>query len=688
MRRLKTLVKKEIMDILRDKKTLIIMVAVPLLLYPVVIIGMTFVLSMMMQSEVEKVHIVGYADGERERIVVEELEELYEENKEELVCELTFMQAGTPGQQADGAEQEDGRLNNADVWLTVSEDENGALYAEISYTSTEQNSSYAESALSELLDIYKDELLAEKLAGEGLTEDFLHPLTMKSVDSASQSESMGMSLGGSIGMMLIVTMLLGAFYPAVDVTTGEKERGTLETLLTLPVSNFQMIMSKYIAVSLFACVTAILSLLALGGSVMFLMFGLSTELAGELQGIQLSTILTLIPVLLAAMIATALLITAVCMCFCVFAKSMKEANNYSTGVMLVIMFASMVGMIPSVELDYRTALIPFANTSLLIKQIMAQQFEISLAGVTIAVNLAYSVLIIWVLAKMYNSEDILFHDGFRSFKLFQKRGDIEKGTVPDVGDLIISTVVMLLLILYLGTAVTVRSAFAGTVTTQIIILAVPLLVMWYMKSNPVELLGLKKPQKGTIPGSILLYIGTYCIALAFTGILAELFPTSAENLNATYEVLFSQPAALLLLVMAVMPALGEEIFFRGFLYGGLRNKYGTVWGIILSSLIFGSFHMSLIKLLPTAMLGACFAYVLCVSGSIYIGMALHFVNNTFSLLQVKAPEVVEKIFPVLMKEELNAGEMAAFLGVGVLCAAIGIYLLGKKSTMNKLPKEN
>ena len=115
-----------------------------------------------------------------------------------------------------------------------------------------------------------------------------------------------MSIGGSIGMMLIVTVLMGAFYPAVDVTTGEKERGTLETLLTLPVSNFQMIMSKYIAVALFACATAVLSLLALGGSVVFLMFAVSTELAAELQGISAATILSMVPVLLAAMVTVAL----------------------------------------------------------------------------------------------------------------------------------------------------------------------------------------------------------------------------------------------------------------------------------------------------------------------------------------------------------------------------------------------
>lgn len=668
MKRLKTLIKKEIMDILRDKKTLIIMVVVPLLLYPTIMIGMTLIMSMVAQSQEAEVHTVGYVGNETEVEVVEELKLLHEEYREELACELKFKQMS----------EENARPEGADVFLCISQADNQTLTAEVSYTSTNQASGYAESALTELLSYYKDVLLAEKLAGEGLTEEFLTPVKVESVDSASESESVGMNIGGSIGMMLIVTVLMGAFYPAVDVTTGEKERGTLETLLTLPVSNFQMIMSKYIAVALFACVTAILSLLALGGSVVFLMVAVSTELAEQLQTISAATIATMVPVILLAMISVALLITAICMCFCVFAKSMKEANNYSTAVMLIIMFASMVGMIPTVNLEYKTALIPIANTSLLIKQIAAQQFSLPLAAVTIAVNFAYSIMIVWILGKMYDSEDILFHDGFKNFQIFKKRSEFTKGTIPGVGDLIMSIVVLLLLILYVGTAVTVRSAFAGVVAQQLIILGVPLAVIWYMKSDYKTLFSLKRPAKGTVLAGICLYVGTFCLEMLLTGILVKLFPVSTENMNTSYEMLMGQPTILIVLVMALMPAVGEEIFFRGFLFGGLRYKYGVKWAVILSAVIFGAFHMSLVKLIPTAMLGACFAYIVYRSGSIYIGMTLHFINNAFLMLQMKEPDTFGKILPVLMKEEFAITDIVGFLVVGAIGMGAGLYLLKKE----------
>lgn len=666
MNKIKTLVKKELLDILRDRKTLVIMVAIPILLYPAIIMGMVLIMSMMAQSQVEKVHTVFYSDEYREE--VEKLEEIYRDREDEIDTKLTFVSVNESAQ-----EQE---KENADTWISFSKDENG-LAVTVEYTSTSQDSGYAENALEKLTDYYRDELVEEKLKAEGLTEEFLHPLTYNAKDSVTVSESAGMNLGGSIGMLLIMTIMLGAFYPAIDVTTGEKERGTLETLLTLPVTNFQMIMSKYIAVSILACVTAVLSLLSLGVSVLFLLSSVTGEASGGLEGFRMSAMIGWIPVLLLVVIVTALLITAFCMCFCIFAKSFKEANNYITPVMLIVMFASMVGMVPSIQLDYKTSLIPIVNVSLLIKQVMAQQMNLALAGITILVNLCYSVLIIWILAKMYDSENVLFTDGFQCFRLFEKRSEIKRGTVPKLGDLILSMVVLLLLILYLGNAISVRSALGGTVVNQMLILAVPLFVVWYMKSDVKKLFLLKAPKIKSILGGLLLYIGSYCLMLIVSVAMTILFPESAQTVSQSFAELFKQPFILCVLVIAIMPAIGEEIFFRGFLYGSLRNRYSAVWGIILSSLVFGAYHMSLVKLLPTAILGACCAYIAYRSDSIFIGMFLHFLNNMISLVAVEYPEQMEKILPVLMKSQITTVEILGMLAVGLVCVAAGVLILGK-----------
>ncbi len=669
MKKTGTLVRKEIVDILRDKKTLIMMVVVPMLLYPAIIIGMTLAMTAVMQSQEEIMHQIGMSAQYAE--VADSLETLYEEHREELGVKLEFLQAN------EGQEQQ--VKEDADAWLELAQGAEGSLNATIQYTSTDTDSSTAEQALTELLDLYREELVEQWLEQEGFSQTVIYPITCESEDSASVSESLGMDIGGSIGLMLIVTIMLGAMYPAIDATAGEKERGTLETLLTLPVTNFQMIMSKYLSVAVFACTTAVISLLSLGGSVLFLIYGVAD--AGSVGDMfQFSGVITMLPVLVAVMITTALLISALCMCFCVFAKSFKEANNYITPVMLVIMFASMVAMIPSIELNYQTSLIPIVNVSLLIKQIIAQQADMMLIGITVLINVGYSVAIIWILAKLYDSEDILFSDGFRGFRLFQNRSSIRPGTVPAVGDVVISVTVLFLLLVYLGTAATVRSVMAGTAVTQLLILLVPVLVVWYMKSDVKKLFSLKNPDWKKVPGSVLLYIGTYCLVMFLSAVLTQLLPESTQNLTTSFEAFLEQPIWLLVLVLAVLPAVGEEILFRGFIFGSLRERWGVRWALIISAVVFGAFHTSLVKLLPMTLLGAAFAYMVISTGSIYVSMTLHFVNNAISMIVMKYPEAVGKVLPFLTKEKLAVMDLVLFLVIGLICAGAGLVLMRGKKT--------
>lgn len=680
MRQIKTLVRKEILDILRDKKTLIMMVVVPVLLYPLLLIGMTMIMGAMVQSQEETVHTVYYP---REQVqFADNLERLYEVHQEELEWKMEFSGVSEKEDAEEGTVwmeiSENGKLDDGTEEKKTTEDLKTELHVAISYSSSNSDARYTMQALSELLDYYQEEMVIEKLEAEGFDEAFLTPFTYEAVDLSSASESFGMDMGGSIGMMLIVTILLGAMYPAIDATAGEKERGTLETLLTLPVTNFQMILSKYISVAVFACITAIISLLSLGGSVLFLIYGFSTEIVEEFQGITPGTILMILPVLLITMITAALLVTALCMCFCVFAKSFKEANNYITPVLLVVMFASMAGMIPSIVLDYKTAMIPVVNVSLMLKQVISGQFDLMLAGITILVNLGYSVLIIWILAKIYNSEDILFSDGFVRFKLFEKRSAIAPGTTPDTGDLLVSITALFLLLLYVGTAASVHLGFWGTAVSQLLILAVPILVVWYMKSDAKKLFSMKKPVLSKIPGSISLYIGTYCLVMAISSVLTRWMTESTQNLNESFEMVMEQPFLIILLVIAVMPAIGEEILFRGFLMGSLKERLGGKWALVISALVFGAFHMSLVKLLPTALLGVSFAYIVQQTGSIYVTMALHFINNAVSVLVMKFPEQALKVVPFLAKEQLEAKEVALLLAVGLILAVLGMVLMRKE----------
>ncbi len=665
MRKIGILIKKEIMEILRDKKTLIIMVLVPLLMYPLLIIGMTLGMSMIMQSEEEQEHIVGYRL--EDKAYLEPIEKLYQQ--EEWDFEISFVGAS--------ADNKNAVMELADVWMKFEERDEG-IYITADYTSTNTESVYTADAVEELADRYREELLTANLEREGLPKEFLYPIVYEAVDGATATETVGMSIGGAMGMLLITMIVLGAFYPAVDITTGEKERGTLETLLTLPVTNFQMIMSKYIAVSLFACVTAVISMISLGGAMAFLLLGVPEESVDGMGQIQLTGYLSSIPMVLVALVTTAMLITALCMCFCIFAKSTKEANNYVTPVMLVIMFASMVGMVPSVELNYRFALIPLVNVSLLIKQVFSQQMDIMLAAITVLVNMGYSIIVIWILAKMYDSEDILFSDGFRSFRILQKRSDIREGTIPATGDILMCIAVVFLGMIYIGNTIGVRNFFANIVVNQLFLLAAPLFVVWYMKSDKKTLFCIQIPKLRYIVGSLITYVGVYCIIMLLSMLLTSLFKESTQNVEAAFTEITQQPFILLVIVVALMPAVGEELLFRGLVFGSLRSRIQVKWAILISALIFGLFHMSLVKFLPTACLGALFAYIVWRGKSIFLSMMLHFINNLLSVLAMKYQEEAGRILPIMAKEVFSVIDICVLAATGVVCVLAGYIVLNRE----------
>lgn len=194
MKKIGILVKKEMTEILRDKKTLIIMVLMPLILYPVLMIGLTIGLNFVINMQDKEEHVVGYQISDADYVAP--IIDYYDTHKEDLELNLSFVDSGSSSE--------------ADVWISFSGSEDN-VKIEAEYTSTNQVSGSTESDLEDLIDNYTDAVIEQNLAEEGLTKEFLTPVTYKAVDTVSTSESIGLNMGGSIGMMLVVMILMGAF---------------------------------------------------------------------------------------------------------------------------------------------------------------------------------------------------------------------------------------------------------------------------------------------------------------------------------------------------------------------------------------------------------------------------------------------------------------------------------------------
>lgn len=291
---------------------------------------------------------------------------------------------------------------------------------DVYYLSSETNSAYAADLVMDILDELREDMTRQKLTDEGMNvQAILEPISYEKQDTASSEQSLGSIMGSILPFMLVVSLLIGTMYPAIDTAAGERERGTLETILTLPVTNRQLILSKFITVAAIGVVSALLNILSMGAIAVY-MYKLM-DLQTEVAVLDLAKFVPAILVCVLAVFAFSLFISAITMCVTSFAKSYKEANNYITPLMLVVMFVGYVGFIPNLELTQTMAMVPVANICLLIKNIMVFKIDYGAIAVVLLSNVAYAIAAILFLSKIYDSEAILFSDGKAGLQLFERR---------------------------------------------------------------------------------------------------------------------------------------------------------------------------------------------------------------------------------------------------------------------------
>lgn len=663
---IKNLYKKEILDVLRDKKTVLMMLVVPLVLYPLLfVVGlqlMTSVSASMAEHTYRIVLDFEDEDGRLERLFTGASEDGYS-------FELVYSR--NPEEQL--------KDESIDVYVERKE-KSGKQYFEVYYVSAVTNSSYAVDMVADILETYQAELTLERVEAAGLSADeVLKPIDVQYVDMSSNEESAGSLLGMVLPFMLVVSLLLGTMYPAIDTTAGERERGTLETVLTLPVLNRELIISKFLTVATIGVVSAILNIIAMCGVGAY-MYRMMLYVSDSVRGIDMERFVPAIVIGILCVLAFAIFISAITMCVCAFAKSYKEANNYITPLTLVVMFASFIGFIPNVTLTPNMALVPVANICLLIRDLLAFKINIGIIAIVLVSNVAYGIVAIMFLGKIYNSEAILFGDGANGVQIFERRSNMIKGGVPTSGDAWLVTAVTVVAILYVGGSIQVSHGYFGVLGTQIIILGIPLLAALYSKKSirktfRIQAFGLRHLLSGVV-----MIAGAIMVGIVLTAVTSAIFPSSAEGVSESMNYLLGDNFMETLLVVALVPAVCEELMFRGYIFSAFEAKMKPETAICVASVIFGLYHMSVVRFFTTALLGAVICYVSYRSKSIFPGMLMHFINNACSVFVMYYPEQVGRVFPVLVNENIHLTDMITLFVAGACCLVAGYFLSGKKRT--------
>jgi sodium transport system permease protein len=283
---------------------------------------------------------------------------------------------------------------------------------------SELRSGFAVGELRRFFTDYRDRIITVRLAERGLPAALVKPFEVRTENVAPPEKVGGNIVGGIIPYLFILLCLTGAMYPAMDLTAGEKERGTMETILCSPVARVDLVLGKFLMVLTASLATVIWSLISMG--VTFLLAGAwwagtaggaaavaKSAAAGSMSTLPLLDPLGLLTVL-AMLLPVAVLFSAVLMALSLFAKSVKEAQSYVSPLIIVIIIPAMMGMLPGVELNARLALVPILNLALVSKELVSGVFHWHYLGLIFGSSCAYAAIALALCVRMFNREDVLF----------------------------------------------------------------------------------------------------------------------------------------------------------------------------------------------------------------------------------------------------------------------------------------
>jgi sodium transport system permease protein len=390
--------RKEFTEWVRDRRTLISTVLVPLFLFPIMIVGFSALAVVMVgqaKKETPQIMILGGEDSPQVLAALRKVERLevvpYRANWKEQISDKEIRAAVEIPSGFQAALEKD-QVKTVKIY----------------YYEGEMKSSFGADRIEKFLKDYRDQVVKDRLAAKNVPPSVLTPFDIHQENVAPPEKVSGATLGGFIGYMVVLLCMTGAMYPAIELTAGEKERGTMETILSSPISRMNLVLGKFLLVLSAALATAALSVMSMGISFSALRrFSVSSE-RGEAAGLLLQLGPKAVASIFMMALPLAVLFSAVLMTIALFAKSYKEAQSYLTPMTFVVVIPAVASLLPGVELTPKLALIPILNTSLVCKEIMSGIYHWDSIALIFASTCVYAAVALFLAFKTFQRESVLF----------------------------------------------------------------------------------------------------------------------------------------------------------------------------------------------------------------------------------------------------------------------------------------
>jgi len=387
--------KKELIDSLRDRKTVFVMILFPLLLVPLIMIGASkFTIMQVKKSETKLLHI-GISGSENAPELIKFLKateniKLYEQiNPDSLSAQVI-----------------EGQIDGA---LLIPEnyqeklDNNDQAIIQILYKGSDSFKS-VNRRLIPIIEKLDSEIVAKRLKFLNLTPATFDAIRVDKIDLSTAQETIGIRVGGYLPYFFILFGFMGAMYPGIDLGVGEKERGTLETILSTPTKRIQIVLGKFLLVMSSAILTSIISILGI-----FFVAKLFSDLPTIfMEAITNMFSLKILFVLFTLILPISVLFAAVILSISIYAKSFKEAQSMLAPLNLLIFIPAFFGLLPGIDLNIKTALIPIMNVALATKEVLAGTINpLLLAEVYISLLILAGISLLFCV-KWFQREETLF----------------------------------------------------------------------------------------------------------------------------------------------------------------------------------------------------------------------------------------------------------------------------------------
>jgi sodium transport system permease protein len=659
------LIRKELSEILRDRRTMVTLVVMPLLIYPLLGVGFTQFLRAMAPMN-EPRFAVG-SDDPRSLQVFAQMTERFGPKLRPFISDASKTPTWTfvPVASVDAAV----RANEIDLGIVLERVEPKKVVLRTTYVRNSAAGPNCALWVERIAALTNLETLEEILKRPDSPPVFRVDL-QRNVLAGDDNDGI-ISLSSVIPFVLILMTITGAVYPAIDLTAGERERGTLEILVAAPVPRLNLLIAKYAAVVFVAVLTAVVNLTAMTATLYLNPLG-PTLLGGG--GLSVGLIAQLFAILLLfAAFFSALLLTITS-----FARSFKEAQAYLIPVMLFSMAPGAVGLLPDLRLSEVLAVTPLVNIVLLGRDLLDAKAEPGMAVLVIIATLVYAVAALGLASRVFGAEAVLYNERNSWGDLVRRPLLGRSAATPSTAlwslALMTPTFFVLEGVMRRSLPTTGFGPISGTIAVCLILfVGWPALFAWHERVD-------WRTGFGVGPSSwwawlAAVFLGA-SVGVLVSPALAWLRPAPPEWLREASDQVIAafrqgnRDLRTLLIVALVTQGLVEELYFRGYLWGALERHTGIVGTIAATSVLFGVAHvvmggpLGLERLLPSTLLGLLLGVVRWRAGSVGPGMVLHALHN--ALLGILGQSDVARESDALPLPWLFAAGVGAIIGATLL----------------------